>query len=52
MFSAERGSPKLGGLYITAAGESMRELAVITALIDQERSDEKKWKVKGFQSRH
>jgi len=52
VFYPARGSPHLGSLHITPAGEKLRDLAVITALVDQERSDEKKWKVKGFRSRH
>jgi len=36
---------KLGELLITAEGQEMAYLAVITCLIDQERSDERKWKV-------
>lgn len=37
---------ELGRLVITREGEQMLNLAVITFLIDQERADEGKWKVR------
>ena len=43
--SHEKNSSQLGSLIITPEGQSIANLAVITYLIDHERSDEGKWKV-------
>lgn len=43
--SHEKGSRNLGSLTITPEGQSISNLAIITYLIDQERSDEGRLKV-------
>jgi hypothetical protein len=43
--NAGKDSEELGTLIVTQEGQKMIDLAVITALIDQERADEGKWKV-------
>lgn len=46
LFHPARGSPHIGSIYVLPDGETMKDLAVITALIDQEISAaEKKHKV-------
>ena len=43
---SEKDSRELGTLTVTQEGAQLVDLAVITSLIDQERADEGKWKVR------
>ena len=47
-FQVARGSSHLGSLYVFPPGEAMVDTIIITSLVDQERSDEKRMKVKGL----